>query len=103
MYFMLSRSSDKQRLHITVVKTFHGFNALVSLINIEALFNTRAVALVQVKIGRSELSRGELSGGQTLGAPEVTLTFKVCDPGDQKYTKDNCPKVLKGRVASRIN
>ena len=63
------------------------------------------MALVQVKIGRSEPSRGELSGGQTLGlgAPEVTLTFKVCDPGDQKYTKDNCPKVLKGRVDSRIN
>ena len=64
MYFILSRSSDKQRLHITVVKTFHGFNALVSLINIEALFNTRAVALVQVKIKRSELSEGlELSSG----------------------------------------
>ena len=64
MYFKLSRSSDKQRLHITVVKTFHGFNALVSLINIEALFNTRAVALVQVKIKRSELSEGlELSWG----------------------------------------
>ena len=64
MYFKLSRSSDNQRLHITVVKTFHGFNALVSLINIEALFNTRAVALVQVKIKRSELSEGlELSSG----------------------------------------
>ena len=50
------------------MKTFHGFNALVSLINIEALFNTRAVALVQVKIKRSELSEGlELSNGPEPG------------------------------------
>jgi hypothetical protein len=50
------------------------------LINIEALFNTRAVALVEVKIRRSELSRG-----QKLAALGGTW-LKVCDPGDQKYT-----------------
>jgi len=28
VYFNFSRSSDKQRLHITAAKKFHGFNAL---------------------------------------------------------------------------
>jgi hypothetical protein len=79
VYFNFSRSSDKQETSHNCGEKIPWIQcAQDSLINIEALFNTRAVALVEVKIRRSELSRD-----QKLVALGGTW-LKVCGPGDQK-------------------